>query len=255
MTTAGWWTRSRRTCRGWVGRRAGTGLRTRVCVCVGGVGACLREGWWTVSAQVPDGVWPGHATAEVSPDHTHRKPPSRCCALKHTSRPHPHSLRLLYQYAYNSRFFVINHECNPHLPPRQELDFRHEAANSERCRANLEASAKAGAWHADRCVASSVLRPCDHAARAAERPQFEPESGPGRGVCVVVRPWWIAGKSWCSALGVRRLGSSHVGLCGTCCRCRCAVAHTTTPFAGCTCRLWTTAPARRAFSPWSLSTA
>ncbi|KAG2446176.1 hypothetical protein HXX76_000769 [Chlamydomonas incerta] len=45
-------------------------------------------------------------------------------------------------------------EIKENLP--RELDFRHEAANSERCRANLEASAKAGAWHADRVHVPAV---------------------------------------------------------------------------------------------------
>ncbi|KAG2440507.1 hypothetical protein HYH02_010385 [Chlamydomonas schloesseri] len=45
-------------------------------------------------------------------------------------------------------------EIKENLP--RELDFRHEAANSERCRANLEASARAGAWHADRVHVPAV---------------------------------------------------------------------------------------------------
>ncbi|GLC72431.1 hypothetical protein PLESTF_001246800 [Pleodorina starrii] len=39
-------------------------------------------------------------------------------------------------------------EIKENLP--RELDFRHEAGNAERCRANLQQSARAGAWHAGR---------------------------------------------------------------------------------------------------------
>ncbi|GIL43460.1 hypothetical protein Vafri_933 [Volvox africanus] len=39
-------------------------------------------------------------------------------------------------------------EIKENLP--RELDFRHEASNAERCRANLQRSAQQGAWHAGR---------------------------------------------------------------------------------------------------------
>ncbi|GIL99023.1 hypothetical protein Vretimale_4271 [Volvox reticuliferus] len=39
-------------------------------------------------------------------------------------------------------------EIKENLP--RELDFRHEASNAERCRANLQRSAQHGAWHAGR---------------------------------------------------------------------------------------------------------
>lgn len=48
-----------------------------------------------------------------------------------------------------------SHPCALVLPttltcPPQELDFKCEALNAERCRANLQASSRRGAWYAGR---------------------------------------------------------------------------------------------------------
>ncbi|KXZ42167.1 hypothetical protein GPECTOR_192g313 [Gonium pectorale] len=46
-------------------------------------------------------------------------------------------------------------EIRENLP--KELDFRHEAANAERCRANLQASVRRGAWFASRVYVPEVV--------------------------------------------------------------------------------------------------